>query len=171
MAVSMALAMAMAVAMPHGHGNGNTMAVARALVAMAMAMAMTIPWQVAMTPFPALANYVSRKTACAAKPAEVYNFLKTSSADNIKQYVESNPAEHIVFHGTLGPNDCLYIPAGWCSLERVAASTDNVGVRILCFGVGHQDALEKTDRVLIAVGWPNEKLQAAMDIILNEGAK
>ena len=120
--------------------------------------------QVLATPFSAIAAYVSKKTATNAKPADVYHFLKTVSPEGLKEYGD---ADNAMFIGTVGLRDCLYLPAGWCMIEAVGASTDVVGVRILFFGTVHLPEMEKLDRHLIACGKANPKVQAMLDCLNN----
>ena len=55
----------------------------------------------------------------------LWQYLKTMPKEAILECVKSNS----VWHGTVGPNNTLYTPAGMCLLERVP-NADVVGVRV-----------------------------------------
>eukprot|EP00969_Alexandrium_andersonii_P083556 3686163-Alexandrium_andersonii.AAC.1 len=60
------------------------------------------------------------------KPSVIWNFLKSSTREKLEAFVQSASRPEFAT-ATLGPGDCLAIPAGWTVAEQVATQSDYIG--------------------------------------------
>jgi hypothetical protein len=116
---------------------------------------------VILTPFMTMVKWLSKSIATSTlQPKLVYNHFKSMSAKTFEDYAKAHPNE--LFHCSQGPNDALYIPAGWVFYEKVGKAADFVGLRRQLLCVAALPILEAIDAHLIAVGKPNELVQASI---------
>jgi hypothetical protein len=109
-----------------------------------------------------LLDYLTSQTPGSAVMLKyVYAWLVTCTRENAKAFMatQSTPS---MFVATIGPNDVLYLPAGWCYLEHVG-SLDVVGVRSQYLLKSDRENLDVINNILIKSGKPNEHMQSAVD--------
>jgi hypothetical protein len=90
--------------------------------------------QLVLTPMMTLIDYMSTSstipvdlTMQAQTRARAANVLKAMSKEGMPAY---HAAGGTIFHGTVGPNDIIYIPAGTFFAEKVTSREDIVGARV-----------------------------------------
>ena len=118
---------------------------------------------VVCVPFAAAVEFLRPKAALVT-PKIVFDWLKTAQPAALQEFKSSSPAAQ-VYHSTVGPRDCFYLPAAWVFYERASAANDTLGCRIQFFGKLHLDLMEKTSRALTVAQKPSADLNSACDIL------
>ena len=119
--------------------------------------------QVALAPYSSIYNYLSG-IGSAPAPKDVSKFLKCSTPELVKEFHAKHSKKQICY-ATVGPNDVLYIPAGFVFSEKVGAAHETTGIRISCLGPRHLAALEGVQRNMLAAHAPNERLEHAVNLL------
>ena len=85
---------------------------------------------VIIVPFPAIIDHMKEK-GCEGpfSSKRAASFFKNLPAESARLMAP----KYTVYHGTVGPNDMLYCPAGSCVHERVQPSQDVIGLKVGCF--------------------------------------
>ena len=94
---------------------------------------------------------------------KVYNHVKAMTAEDMERFMAVEDSAQI-YMATLGPNDCLYTPAGFVFFERVM-NKDFLGVRLLGYDVQQVDVMDAIAKHLVTINKPSLVLQKCVDQI------
>jgi len=87
-----------------------------------------------------------------------------AAAGEAAEFKEKDPATNLLYYATVGPQDCLSLPAGWFFAEKVS-TVDTFGVRVQRLRSADLDTLDKLNVIFMGQNKPNEILQAAIDLL------
>ena len=117
--------------------------------------------QIALVQTAQVLEFMQVQNFSAAKLRDVFGWLESMTPEHARKFANSNP----IFCGTVGPNDALFIPAGWCYYEKVG-SDDVAGIRCSFLFSVDMDPLEKMREYFKKIGKPNQVLQQALDLLV-----
>ena len=114
----------------------------------------------------ALMTFMAEQTADKAMPTVrgMASFLRSWTVEMAREFKEKDPATNLLYFATVGPQDCLSLPAGRCFAEKVS-TVDTFGVRVQRLRSADLDTLEKLNVIFMGQKKPNEVLQAAVDLL------
>ena len=92
---------------------------------------------------------------------DAYDWLKKGTAESFKMYLDAS-VDHDIFCGSVGPQDMLYLPAGFMFYERILRA-DVSGIRCIMASLEDVAELEAINQHLISVKKPPPKLQGILD--------
>ena len=74
-----------------------------------------------------LVKYLESTSPTHTKPTmkQISAFLKDITTEQANKFQDASKDEHLLFQGTLGPQDALVLPAGWAFGERVKGGTSS----------------------------------------------
>ena len=100
----------------------------------------------------------------ALPPKRLNNFLKSATADVLSKFAakEGAAGPSKLYHGNVGAGDVLFLPSGWLFVERVARTTDRIGVRCSVWFKDDTVIFEEVNRWLLAASKPSVALSKAM---------
>ena len=96
----------------------------------------------------------------------VTTFLRGCTVDQMKSFILTNPTANKFFHGTLGPHDALFLPAGWTFGEKVLSGSDVYGIRVQIIFKNNMPALDKFNSIFLSQQKPSPVLQRVLDFWL-----
>ena len=100
----------------------------------------------------------------ALPPKRLNNFLKSATADVLSKFAAPGESGRPkLYHGSVGAGDILFLPSGWLFVERVARTTDHIGVRCSVWFKSGTPIFEDINRWLLAASKPSIILSKAMD--------
>jgi hypothetical protein len=97
------------------------------------------------------------------QPKMLYAWLKNTTADNLKSFMESSGNPKVYF-ATVGPHDALYLPPAFTFFERVG-NNGFLGCRYQFLAASHFEALEGLNKLVLSSMQPNATLQATVDAL------
>ena len=95
----------------------------------------------------------------------VTTFLRGCTVDQMKSFILTNPTTNKFFHGTLGPQDALFLPAGWAFGEKVLSGSDVYGIRVQIIFKTNMPALDKFNSIFLSQQKPSPVLQRVLDFL------
>ena len=114
-------------------------------------------------------EFLQQKSPVKAMPdtKEAVSALKSLKKEDLAEFHKSKSS--VVRTATVGPLDCLCIPAGWLFWEKTLNS-DSFGVRLQYLRAADLDGLERFKNYLQTKRKGNEMLESAVDFLtLHEG--
>ena len=87
----------------------------------------------------------------------VYKWMEEATADEAREFMKVGEGQAVYF-ATVGPRDCLYLPAGFATLETIGAE-DFSGIRIAAISVMDLEVLTTINRYLISIAKSAGSLQ------------
>ena len=100
------------------------------------------------SPSTELRAYMASKGVTNANPDSLLQFFKGMSKDTIDRYLS---AGHKLYQATLGPHDAAVLPSDYAWFESVGKEHDVLGLRISLYLKSDLDAMEETNKWLIAM--------------------
>ena len=90
--------------------------------------------------------------------------FKTIHAASFESFLSAS-SDNKIYHATLGPRDCLYLPAGYIFVERIGQGSHYVGVLQRCLVFQSLPCMEACAEYLISIKKQNATLQAAIEFL------
>jgi hypothetical protein len=94
-------------------------------------------------------------------PGKLNHWLKTVTTDGMTAFMSKSDA-HKIYYATVGPGDCVFVPAGYIFYERVTAGGDFIGLRQPLLGLKSLPVLKEIHSKLEIT---SEALLRAMDCL------
>ena len=111
-------------------------------------------------------EHLGDKQAYKVEPKAAYDWLKTASDAEVKSFTSASP-ENKLFFATVGPRDVLFLPAGFCFLEKIL-KVDLAAIKCSLLSTKDGDRLDKINRHLLAIDKPSAALQRYTDCLASQ---
>ena len=113
-----------------------------------------------------LMSYLSALSADKLMPTvgQLKSIVSKWTVQDLEAFMQADKAKNAVFRATVGPNDCLCLPAGWYFLEKIGGH-DILGMRLQMLAHCDLDTLDRLNTIFIGQGKPSHLVQAAIDCI------
>lgn len=106
-------------------------------------------------------SLLPKQMLAATPPTIPWDWTRLATIQILIEYMAGNSVGNLLYYATVGPQDCLSLPAGWFFQEKIG-STDSLGVRVQKLCTRDLDCLNP---VFISQSKPNSLLQGAVDFL------
>jgi hypothetical protein len=99
-----------------------------------------------------------------AQLKDVARWLKNLTEEQLKAFGQhESPGKHQVWHATMGPQDAMVAPVGWCYAERMGSRADVLGYKTSVLRKEDLSQLEEWRKVWISQGVNGDVINNVVD--------
>ena len=93
-----------------------------------------------------------------------FQWLANATQEQVEEFLDWDE-DCVMYHGTQGPQDALYLPAGWIWGERVKSGHDLIGVRVILAWPKDLSLHDKFISYFTSLRKPNQSTQRMVDFL------